>query len=177
MRAFLQGVSLGILFATGIFTYVILNTPPQTIIKEKELSIPVAIEYLKSQKYKVEKDLPEVKSTTNDKIEKNVKAPAKPVTTPTTQESKTTTVTKKPESTVNKPEPVNKVNAHKLVIKEGMSSKTVAEILHKNRIIPSAAEFDAYLLGSGYSRKVQLGTFDLKSNMTYEQIRKIITKS
>lgn len=64
-----------------------------------------------------------------------------------------------------------------LDVTRGMSSTRVAKLLESMGIIESAEEFDAYLSENGYSKKILVGTYEIKPGYTYEEIAKIITKT
>jgi cell division protein YceG involved in septum cleavage len=50
-------------------------------------------------------------------------------------------------------------------------------LLAKSSIVDSAEDFGTYLEEFGYSTNIQLGTFELKPEMSYKDIAKLITKS
>ncbi|KAB2338524.1 endolytic transglycosylase MltG [Cytobacillus depressus] len=65
----------------------------------------------------------------------------------------------------------------KLEIVSGMVSHDIAALLEREKIIDDGDHFETYLEENGYNKRIQLGTFDLKPDMSYKQIAKIITKS
>ena len=71
----------------------------------------------------------------------------------------------------------NKDTTMKLEIISGMVSHDIAQVLEKNNIIDDADQFAIYLEENGYSKRIQLGVFELKTGMSYKEIAKIITKS
>jgi homospermidine synthase len=64
-----------------------------------------------------------------------------------------------------------------LEIESGMNSEQIAVILEQKKVIDDSDSFEQYLLDHDYNTKVQIGSFDLTSEMSYEEISKIITKS
>ncbi|EWG08942.1 hypothetical protein ABE29_09540 [Cytobacillus firmus] len=66
---------------------------------------------------------------------------------------------------------------YKLTIERGMTPGEIAALLEKASVIDQAADFGNYLEEYGFSKKIQLGTFELTQNMSYKEIAKIITKS
>lgn len=64
-----------------------------------------------------------------------------------------------------------------LEIESGMNSEQISSILEQIKIIDDANNFEQYLTDHHYNTKVQIGNFELNSEMTYEEISKIITKS
>jgi len=99
--------------------------------------------------------------------------------TPTEEETKETeqTDTTKEETAKEEEQPAEAVKEYKLNIISGMQSSEIATLLKDAGIITDAFEFEQYLINTGYHTKVQLGEFVVKSDMTYEQLAKIITKS
>ncbi|MGG0716491.1 hypothetical protein ABE096_02665 [Robertmurraya massiliosenegalensis] len=73
--------------------------------------------------------------------------------------------------------PVEETNKFTLEIEQNMSTEKIANTLAEEQIIEDATEFEQYLIDNGYHTKVQIGRFELNSDMDYEEISKIITKS
>ncbi|WP_102274560.1 endolytic transglycosylase MltG [Cytobacillus massiliigabonensis] len=69
------------------------------------------------------------------------------------------------------------ITAYQLKIMRGMVSRDIANILAKEKVIDDASKFEFYLVENGYSKKIQLGSFKLTSQMSYKDIAKIITSS
>ncbi|WP_066049677.1 hypothetical protein [Robertmurraya korlensis] len=99
--------------------------------------------------------------------------------TPAEEETKKTeqTDTAKEETAKEEEPPAEAVKEYKLTIISGMQSSEIAQLLKDAGIITDAFDFEQYLISTGYHTKVQLGEFVVKSDMTYEQLAKIITKS
>lgn len=74
-------------------------------------------------------------------------------------------------------EATNNDASMKLEIISGMVSHDIAALLEKNKIIDDASQFAIYLEENGYSKRIQLGVFELKAGMSYKEIAKVITKS
>ena len=55
-------------------------------------------------------------------------------------------------------------------ITKGMSSRTVCDMLKQNGIIEYAADFDRYLIKTGYDDKIRVGEVEVNSGMTYEEL-------
>lgn len=55
-------------------------------------------------------------------------------------------------------------------ITKGMSSRTVCDMLKHNGIIEDAADFDRYLIKTGYDDKIRVGEVEVNSGMTYEEL-------
>lgn len=63
-----------------------------------------------------------------------------------------------------------------ITVKKGMQSSAVAKELEKKGIIKSASDFDNYLNKKGYSTKICVGTYSVKSSDSYEKLAKILMK-
>ncbi|WP_096270594.1 hypothetical protein [Paucisalibacillus globulus] len=79
------------------------------------------------------------------------------------------------EETDNKKEEENTKN-FTLVIESGMPSSSISNELEANGIIDDAAEFISYLEDEGYAVRIQLGEFQLSSDMSYFEIAEALTK-
>ncbi|MGN0151359.1 MAG: hypothetical protein ACI39Q_02695 [Wujia sp.] len=63
----------------------------------------------------------------------------------------------------------------KITVVGGMGSEQVAKLLEEAGIIKDAADFDSYLNKNGYSTRIEIGTFEVNSGMTYEEIATILS--
>ncbi|MFS0655310.1 endolytic transglycosylase MltG [Bacillus sp. 179-C3.3 HS] len=64
----------------------------------------------------------------------------------------------------------------KFVIKNGMSTSDVSDMLEKEGIINSSKDFNDYVIDAGYHKEIRAGKFNLKTGMTFKQIVKALTK-
>ena len=94
---------------------------------------------------------------------------------PTTEEQTTEPTT--PEPTTEEQPPVPVVNSVNIEIRSGMYSEAVSRLLFESGIIPNSAEFNLYLENYGYAERIAVGTFTVSSDMSYEQLARIITRS
>lgn len=62
-----------------------------------------------------------------------------------------------------------------LTVKSGMTPSSISTILVENNIIDNSDDFTQYLEEEGYSTKVQLGEFDLTSEMSHYDIAEQLT--
>lgn len=62
-----------------------------------------------------------------------------------------------------------------VTIVSGDSSYTVAKKLETAGVVPSASDYDTYLCGHGYDKKLRPGTFQIPAGATEEQVAKIVT--
>ncbi|MDF2868921.1 MAG: hypothetical protein K0R05_496 [Anaerocolumna sp.] len=61
-----------------------------------------------------------------------------------------------------------------IVITEGMSSEKVTRILKENGVIEDAGAFNQYLIINNYSRRIRVGTYQIKPYATYKDITDMI---
>lgn len=66
---------------------------------------------------------------------------------------------------------------YELEIQAGMNSSDIAETLFREKVIDDEHDFEQYLIDHDYNRRMQIGSFTLTNDMSYEQIAKIITKT
>ncbi|WP_430785254.1 hypothetical protein VBD025_10670 [Virgibacillus flavescens] len=81
---------------------------------------------------------------------------------------------KEPEKEPEK-EQESEVKTYTLTIEPGLASSSISSILEDNGIIESASEFNDYLEQNDYSQYVQIGEFELTSDMTMNQVAETIT--
>ena len=91
-------------------------------------------------------------------------------TTETTHEASATeaeTTQAENESTETK---ASTVITYTLTIASGMSSNTVCDILKKNGIIADSGDFDRFLVSNGYADRIRVGSFEVNSGMSYDEL-------
>lgn len=64
-----------------------------------------------------------------------------------------------------------------VTVQRGDSSVRVSRELAAAGVVKSAKDFDQYLCENGYDKRISVGSFEIPSGATYEEIAKIITKS
>ncbi|MGI8383349.1 hypothetical protein [Robertmurraya sp. P23] len=165
----LRAFAFGLLLSTCIFgTYYYFSGDNGAAAK---LSNEELIAQVEDKGYKVvdEKAYEELEAKAKD-------AEATPTEEEETKETEQTDTTKE-EAAKEEEKPAEAVKEYKLNIISGMQSSEIATLLKDAGIITDAFDFEQYLINTGSHTKVQLGEFVVKSDMTYEQLAKIITKS
>lgn len=71
----------------------------------------------------------------------------------------------------------SEIISYQLEIVSGMNTEEISSTLEKANIIDDEQSFEQFLIEHEYNKKVQVGTFELNNQMSYEEISKIITKS
>src|SRR5699024_8276258 len=80
------------------------------------------------------------------------------------------------ESDEDKKDEEDEVEKYTIHIKDGMASSEIGELLEENNIIDDSSKFNKYLEDEGYHKGVQLGKFDVTSDMDFKEIAKAITR-
>lgn len=69
------------------------------------------------------------------------------------------------------------ITSYKLVVKDGMDSLQVSNLLQQAAIINDAEVFNTYLMKEKLNRSIQIGTYELTSRMSFEKLANIITNN
>ncbi|MDP4163022.1 MAG: hypothetical protein Q8898_07955 [Bacillota bacterium] len=64
-----------------------------------------------------------------------------------------------------------------LVIMNGMNSDQIVHLLFQQKIIANEKDFGQFLISKQYEKKLQLGSYDVSSKMSFDQLAKTITKT
>jgi len=64
---------------------------------------------------------------------------------------------------------------HTFKTETGIVSQEIADILYDNKIIDDRDKFANYLEDNGYSSKIQIGTFEVTSDMSHKELAEVIT--
>ncbi|HEY4602647.1 MAG TPA: hypothetical protein VIG73_15370 [Cerasibacillus sp.] len=190
MKQTVRSFALGLLTA-GILLVGIYYFSDQPAHMQQDLSVDDMVEEMKKQGYRVmtEEEYITLSVTKDQQNQTNKDAKKQQIAS---ADEKTTDSTEKKESSKTNEQKTDKkdnqkkstkkkdkkddVKTYKLVIESGMPSSKVGEMLEKNKIIDDAQKFNEFLEDKDYSQRVQLGEFKIKSDMTYEEIAKAITK-
>lgn len=103
----------------------------------------------------------------NNTEENNKEANAEETSTEETNKEET-------ENKVTDEESANESTSYTLSIEPGMLTSEISSLLEENNIIEDSFEFDQYLNENDYSEYVQLGEFDLTSDMSFYEIAETI---
>lgn len=165
----LRAFAFGLLLSTCILgSYYYLSGDNGTA---RKLSNKELIAQVEDKGYKV------VEEKAYEELEAKAKAAETSPAKEETKETEQTDTAKEEEAAKEEEQPAEAVKEYKLNIISGMQSSEIATLLKDAGIITDAFDFEQYLIKTGYHTKVQLGEFVVKSDMTYEQLAKIITKS
>lgn len=77
---------------------------------------------------------------------------------------------------VNEDQSADKIINYQLEIVSGMTSNEIAKILAQNKIVQDETAFAKFLINHDYQTDIQLGSFPLTNQMSFEQIANMISK-
>lgn len=161
MRGFAAGLWLAAL-VMAYFYYTDQHDAAQTEAKPERVTEAQVQQFLNEHnQVAVDKSTYESLQTTAQKQEK--------------QANKTDKKEKKSDDT-HKHKKKNTPRTYALHIKSGMTIEGIGTKLEKAKIIPDEAKLRKYLHTHDMEKKVQLGTFKLKSDMSIPEIAKKITR-
>ena len=70
----------------------------------------------------------------------------------------------------------SKKNVVSITVVSGDSSWTVSKRMEEAGLIESAKDFDTHLCRYGYDKKISVGTYEIPTTATHEEMAKILTK-
>ena len=91
----------------------------------------------------------------------------------TTEEKTTEEKTTEEKTTENKPGQKTKGT---MKVTAGMYSELVSDMLADAGLVKSSDDFNSFLIKNGYADRIEIGEFELNSDMSYEEMAKILTK-
>jgi cytoskeletal protein RodZ len=143
-------------------------TPPKDKKTEASTNIKteVTTEVLTTEKVTTEKQTTE--ATTKATTEITTEATTEATTEKKTEEVTTEKATEEPAKTSD--ETVT------IVVESGMYSEEVAERLMEAGIIDDAYDFNIWLESTGYATALEVGEFQVKKGMSYEEIAQVLTR-
>lgn len=70
----------------------------------------------------------------------------------------------------------SKVTELTIKVTAGMTSEDVSKILESNGIVDDYKKFNNYLMNKGYANRIRANSKKVNSNMTYEELAKVLVK-
>ncbi|GAA0482450.1 hypothetical protein GCM10008986_04150 [Salinibacillus aidingensis] len=166
MKYILRSFALGILTATVLIGVIYFAGDSSSANEEAALTTEKATTYLENEGLHVveQKKWKQLNQTLADQQEQleivnNIDNPAK-------DDEKTNKDSKEK----NK----NRITVT-IDIESGMATSEVANLLKEKQMIDNAGEFESYLAEHGYEKAVQIGSFEVHSDMDFYQIAETIT--
>ncbi|MET0785870.1 MAG: hypothetical protein ABWY25_04130 [Paenisporosarcina sp.] len=155
MTSIIRGLGIGLFIAGTLFTLASMAT---THSSEPLETAPKGYELVKSDELKL---LQAELSTSKEQlaqIQLDLEAVSK--------EEDTSADTKKGTTDQNK---------SVLIVRPGMNSPEISSLLENAKIIKNRKDFDQFLTDNQLAESIQIGTYELNSSMTIEEIADIIT--
>lgn len=202
LKYYLRGLGAGILFSVLIFSFIVGNksetlSDAEIIKRAKELGL-VEKTTIDMNKLKESSGTPTTKPTptltprptatntptpTPTDVPESTPTPllTEPLTpTPTSTPTPIPTSTPSPTPTES-PKPTEPIGTEetdrtvKITVVRGMTSEDVAYLVKEAGIVEDALALNTFLIRNGYAERLRVGTFELKTGMTQEEIAKRLT--
>lgn len=178
LKYFLRGLGIGIIFGAIIMLAAYLTSGSYKLTDEEIISRAKNLGMVYESDIATSGDADNVKKTTEE-----VTTEAPTTEAPTTENTTEVTTEKVTEATTRATTESAKTTEDKkdaeyqtaeITVVGGMGSQQVAQLLEDAGMIESASDFDSYLNRNGYSTRIEIGTFEINSNMTYEEMATIL---
>lgn len=178
LKYFLRGLGIGIIFGAIIMLAAYLTSGSYKLTDEEIISRAKNLGMVYESDIATSGDADNVKNTTEE-----VTTEAPTTEAPTTENTTEVTTEKVTEATTRATTESAKTTEDKkdaeyqtaeITVVGGMGSQQVAQLLEDAGMIESASDFDNYLNRNGYSTRIEIGTFEINSNMTYEEMATIL---
>ncbi len=163
--------SIGLLTATGIFTlvYLIEDRPQENTANDSTLSVDEIETYAENHHLKVLTDEDFQQLINENKEMKNQIEQQVSENEDEAEQEDTGTSESEDESGEN-------VYHYVLQIESGMNSSDIADLLESNQVIEDASSLIEYLQENDLSQTIQLGSYEVTSTMSIEEIAQMITR-
>lgn len=186
LKYYLRGLGTGILFATIVlFISYSYKMSDSQIKKEAEKLGMVYAGSTEETTGNVDDETTEGQAESGSESSQATSSSDETSTTqPTTEtdseknsstEEPTTETTTEPTTTEPPTTTQSNISKCELTVNSRTTSHDVAYALQAAGIVDDAEALDAFLCNNGYATKIQNGTYTITSDMTYEDIAKIIT--
>ncbi|KGX85034.1 endolytic transglycosylase MltG [Pontibacillus marinus] len=160
MKHTIRAFALGLATATALLTFTYYQTNDQN--ESKALTDQEAITHLESNDY-------HVLSQSSFEDLKEEKKESQPDQADSKRDDKKQSETKEKDQKDTSQQP------YSLTIEPGMLSSSISDELKKAGILEDKAKFEVFLKDHEYSRAIQIGTYSITRDMSYEEIAKKIT--
>lgn len=179
LRNFASGMIISTSVLTAVYYLQPTNNEEQKIVEEHIITDEEVQQYLEDKGYisisKQTYDELTAKAASQANNTNENKEAQIPQASPNQKQQEPEAETETPEKAV--PEKIEaKQKAYTLIVHSGMDSIQIANTLEKSGIVKSGKDFEQFLTKKDWTRSIQVGTYELNSSMSYEQIGKIITK-
>lgn len=184
LKYFLRGIGIGIIVTTIILTISHISNRKMTDNEIIDRALELGMSFSGTQQETTTESASEtgsdktaVENTTEAAAETIQESTAEMPSEETTQEPVLEQTTAVQTTAAVSTETLSvEVVSCSIEIVPGMSSRTVCDMLKQNGIIEDAADFDRYLVNTGYDDKIRAGEILVNSGMTYEELTSVLYK-
>lgn len=178
-KYFLRGLGAGIIFTAIIMLAAYMTNGSYKMSDEDIIKKAEALGMVTTEENPIVSDTSSENATDEPSIEK-------PKTEVPTTEKTSTEDTEEPASTEKPTTEATTQNTTEqaaidteytkatITVRSGMGSYEVAVLLKDAGIIDNASDFDSYLIRNGYATQIRIKSQEFNSNMSYEEIAKLL---
>lgn len=180
-KYFLRGLGAGIIF-TAIIMLAAYMTNGSYKLSDKEI-----IKKAEALGMVTTEDLPIISDTssensTDEPTSENTETEEPSTEKTSTEDTESPELTESPtteaatQNTTESPDIDTEYTKATITVRSGMGSYEVAVLLKDAGIIDNASDFDSYLIRNGYATQIRIKSQEFNSNMSYEEIAKLLIK-
>lgn len=175
-KYFLRGLGAGIIFTAIIMLAAYMTNGSYKMSDEDIIKKAEALGMVTTE------ENPIVSNTGSENATDEPKTEAPTTDKPSTEDTEEPTSTEEPTTeaiTENSTEQTaidTEYTKATITVRSGMGSYEVAVLLKDAGIIDNASDFDSYLIRNGYSTQIRIKSQEFNSNMSYEEIAKLLVK-
>lgn len=176
-KYFLRGLGAGIIFTAIIMLAAYMTNGSYKMSDEDIIKKAEALGMVTTE------ENPIVSNTGSENATDEPKTEAPTTDKPSTEDTEEPASTEKPtteattEATTTEQTAIDtEYTKATITVRSGMGSYEVAVLLKDAGIIDNASDFDSYLIRNGYSTQIRIKSQEFNSNMSYEEIAKLLVK-
>lgn len=177
-KYFVRGLGVGVLFGALIMFAAYMTSGKNRMSDEDIMKRAQELGMVKKSEYVLESDVSS-EETTTEHITTEAATEETTTEAPTTTEDATTevpTTTEKATTEAVTTEKSDTSTKTTVTVTGGMSSETISLALSTAGVVDDATKFNSYLVANGYDMKLETGSFEFTSGMSYEEIARILTQ-
>lgn len=177
-KYFVRGLGVGVLFGALIMFAAYMTSGKNRMSDEDIMKRAQELGMVKKSEYVLEADVSS-EETTTEHITTEAATEETTTEAPTTTEDATTEVPATTEKATTEAVTTEKSDTSTkttVTVTGGMSSETISSALSNAGVVDDATKFNSYLVANGYDMKLETGSFEFSSGMSYEEIARILTQ-
>lgn len=177
-KYFVRGLGVGVLFGALIMFAAYMTSGKNRMSDEDIMKRAQELGMVKKSEYVLESDVSS-EETTTEHITTEAATEETTTEAPTTTEDATTVVPETTEKATTEAVTTEKSDTSTkttVTVTGGMSSETISSALSTAGVVDDATKFNSYLVANGYDMKLETGSFEFTSGMSYEEIARILTQ-